>query len=215
MNPEQLKRIIEAVLMVAEDPVSVERLLSVFDPAEYGSATEFRQQIMEALNALRDDYAERGIVLTEVASGFRFQTRADLAPWINRLWEERPGRYSRAFLETLAIIAYKQPVTRAEIEAVRGVSVSSNIIRTLQDREWVRVAGHKEVPGRPALYITTPEFLNYFNLRSLAELPLLPVIGEVAGEAMEGLGMSAALAPAANDTVIPEAAVPVDEPVSI
>jgi segregation and condensation protein B len=207
MNPEHTKRIIEAVLMVAEDPVTVERLLSVFDPAEYGSAMEFRQQIGQALNELREEYAERGINLVEVASGFRFQTRADLAPWINRLWEERPGRYTRAFLETLAIIAYKQPVTRAEIEAVRGVSVSSNIIRTLQDREWVRVAGHKEVPGRPALYVTTPEFLNYFNLQSLAELPSLPVIGELvddslAGDSMDKLALADASTSPTNEITI-------------
>jgi len=132
-----------------------------------------RDAIREALDWLQADCAERGIELQHVASGYRFQVRQELAPWISRLWEERPPRYSRALLETLALIAYRQPITRGEIEAIRGVSVSTNIMKTLQEREWIRVVGHREVPGRPALYGSTRQFLDYFNLKSLDDLPAL------------------------------------------
>jgi len=177
MNEEKIKNIIEAALLTASEPLSIQRLAELFAP-DLGEAPE-RAVIRRALEALRQDYTGRGVELTEVASGYRFQTRADLAPWINRLWEERPHRYSRALLETLAIVAYRQPITRGEIEDIRGVSVSPNIIKTLTEREWVRVVGHRDVPGRPAVYATTLQFLDYFNLRSLSELPSLAELRDI------------------------------------
>jgi segregation and condensation protein B len=171
MTLPQIKNIIEAALMVSERPLTLERLMSLFKPLEIDGS--LYEQVTQALGELRQEYTGRGIELKEVASGFRFQARAELSPWLNQLWEERSPRYSRALLETLAIIAYRQPITRGEIEALRGVSVSSLIIRTLLEREWIRIAGHREVPGRPAVYVTTPQFLDHFNLKSLAELPLL------------------------------------------
>jgi segregation and condensation protein B len=171
MTLPQIKNIIEAALMVSERPLTLERLMILFKPLEIDGS--LYEQVTQALGELRQEYTGRGIELKEVASGFRFQARAELSPWLNQLWEERSPRYSRALLETLAIIAYRQPITRGEIEALRGVSVSSPIIRTLLEREWIRIAGHREVPGRPAVYVTTPQFLDHFNLKSLAELPLL------------------------------------------
>jgi segregation and condensation protein B len=171
MTLPQIKNIIEAALMVSERPLTLERLMILFKPLEIDGS--LYEQVTQALAELRQEYTGRGIELKEVASGFRFQARAELSPWLNQLWEERSPRYSRALLETLAIIAYRQPITRGEIEALRGVSVSSPIIRTLLEREWIRIAGHREVPGRPAVYVTTPQFLDHFNLKSLAELPLL------------------------------------------
>lgn len=171
MTLPQIKNIIEAALMVSERPLTLERLMTLFKPLEIDGS--LYEQVKQALGELRQEYTGRGIELKEVASGFRFQARAELSPWLNQLWEERSPRYSRALLETLAIIAYRQPITRGEIEALRGVSVSSPIIRTLLEREWIRIVGHREVPGRPAVYVTTPQFLDYFNLKSLAELPLL------------------------------------------
>ena len=132
-----------------------------------------RQQIKDALESLEEDYADRGIELKKVASGYRLQAKSDVANWVNKLWTERSPRYTRALLETLAIIAYRQPITRGEIESIRGVSVSSNVIKTLLEREWVKVAGHRDVPGRPAVYASTRHFLDYFNLNSLSELPSL------------------------------------------
>ncbi|SIT73132.1 condensin subunit ScpB [Ectothiorhodosinus mongolicus] len=169
MNDEQLMRILEAALMVSADPLSIEGMERLF--ADHERPT--RAQIKAALQHLEAQCAERGYELKAVGSGWRFQAKADLAPWIARLFEEKPPRYGRALLETLALIAYRQPITRAEIEEVRGVAVSTQIIRTLSDREWVRVIGHKELPGRPALYGTTRQFLDYFNLQSLDELPSL------------------------------------------
>jgi segregation and condensation protein B len=171
MTLPQIKNIIEAALMVSERPLTLERLMILFKPLEIDGS--LYEQVTQALAELRQEYTGRGIELKEVASGFRFQARAELSPWLNQLWEERSPRYSRALLETLAIIAYRQPITRGEIEVLRGVSVSSPIIRTLLEREWIRIAGHREVPGRPAVYVTTPQFLDHFNLKSLAELPLL------------------------------------------
>jgi segregation and condensation protein B len=171
MTLPQIKNIIEAALMVSERPLTLERLITLFKPLEIDGS--LYEQVTQALGELRQEYTGRGIELKEVASGFRFQARAELSPWLNQLWEERSPRYSRALLETLAIIAYRQPITRGEIEALRGVSVSSPIIRTLLEREWIRIVGHREVPGRPAVYVTTPQFLDHFNLKSLAELPLL------------------------------------------
>ena len=170
-----LKSILEAVLLASGEPLSLEMLATVFSDEERPSNTE----ISQSLEALNDDYAERGLELKEVASGFRIQVREDANPWVARLWEDRPQRYSRALLETLSLIAYRQPITRGDIEEVRGVSVRTNIIRTLQEREWIRVVGHRDVPGKPALFGTTKVFLDYFNLASLDDLPSLAEIKDM------------------------------------
>ncbi len=172
MSETQIKNIIEASLMVADRPLASTQLQSVLEP-EYGGEA-LPGLIVEALDELQQDYAERGVELKQVARGYRFQARPELATWVNRLWEERPPRYSRALLETLALIAYRQPVTRGEIEALRGVALSTGILKTLLERHWVRVAGHRDVPGHPAVYATTSQFLEYFNLKTLGELPPLP-----------------------------------------
>jgi segregation and condensation protein B len=173
MNPEQLKNIIEAALMVSEKAVSVSQLLAIF---EKETDRPERADIKTAIEQIMQDYEGRGIELKEVSSGYRVQVNGDYADWINHLFDDRPPRYSRALLETLAIIAYRQPVTRAEIEEIRGVSVSSNIIRTLQERSWIRVVGQRDIPGKPELLATTKEFLDYFNLKKLSELPSLSEI---------------------------------------
>ncbi|MDV3241300.1 MAG: SMC-Scp complex subunit ScpB [Methylocaldum sp.] len=165
----ELKTIIEAALLAAGRPLSFAELENLFADNERPEPAE----IQSALAELAEDCRGRAVELKQVASGYRLQVREAFSPWISRLFEERPGRYSRAFLETLAIIAYRQPVTRGEIEDIRGVAVSSGIVRTLQERGWVQVVGHKEVPGRPALLATTKQFLDYFNLKSLGELPPL------------------------------------------
>lgn len=170
-----LKSIVEAAIFAADDPLSINELQQLFLEHEQPD----KQTLRATLNALQAEYSVRPMELVEVASGFRFQIRQAYSPWVSRLWEEKPVRYSRALLETLAIIAYQQPVTRGEIEEIRGVAVSTNIIRTLQDREWIRVIGHKEVPGRPAIYATTRQFLDYFNLRTVAELPTLAELKEL------------------------------------
>lgn len=170
-----LKSILEAVLMASDEPVDMAALASLFGDEERPSNAE----IGTALSELREDYAERGIELKEVASGYRIQVREDVNHWVARLWEERPQRYSRALLETLALIAYRQPITRGDIEEVRGVSVRSSIIRTLQEREWIRVVGHRDVPGKPALFGTTRGFLDYFGLTSLDDLPSLAEIKDM------------------------------------
>ena len=201
MQQPPLKNIIEAILLAAAKPMTVSQLLAMLadepvspeekgeektegeaaeavdeasgeDEAPAAEAPE-RDAVRQALAELAVDYEGRGFELKEVASGFRIQVRDDYAPWVSRLWEEKPPKYSRALLETLALIAYRQPITRAEIEDIRGVAVSSNIVKTLLEREWIRVVGHKELPGRPAMYATTRQFLDYFNLKSLAELPTL------------------------------------------
>ncbi len=168
-NLDRLKLIIEGALLAAGRPLSIDHILSLFLDEDQPT----REEIREALDMLQADCENRGVELKEVASGFRFQVKSDFAPWVSRLWEEKPARYSRATLETLALIAYRQPITRSEIEDVRGVSVSSTIIKSLLEREWVRVVGHRDVPGKPALYGTTKGFLDYFNLKSLSELPPL------------------------------------------
>jgi segregation and condensation protein B len=168
-NPEKLKQIVEGALLAAGRPLSIDQLLALFMDEEQPS----RDEIRGALNTLQEECAERGVELQEVSSGFRYQVKADLAEWVARLWEEKPSRYSRATLETLALIAYRQPITRSEIEDVRGVSVSSNIIKSLLEREWIRVIGHRDVPGKPALYGTTKVFLDYFSLKNLSDLPPL------------------------------------------
>lgn len=176
MNQAQLKNIIEAALMVSDAPLSINRLLSLFDN---DTMQPEKTDIREVLEALQQDYHERGIELKEIANGFRFQARADYADWVNRLFDERPQRYSRALLETLAIITYRQPITRGEIESIRGVSVSSKLIKTLQEREWVRVVGQRDVPGRPELLATTKQFLDHFNLKKLSDLPPLAEIKDI------------------------------------
>jgi len=173
MDKEQLKNIIEAALMVSERPVSLNRLLALF---EKELDRPEKADVRAAIDQITEDYTGRGIEVKEVASGFRIQVNGDYSEWINLLFEDRPPRYSRALLETLAIIAYRQPVTRAEIEEIRGVSVSSNIIRTLQERSWIRVVGQRDIPGRPELLATSKEFLDYFNLKKLSELPALAEI---------------------------------------
>lgn len=174
-EPKELKHIIEALLLANGGPLSLTQLVSLFEGNEAHSSDD----VAKALEELSSELEGRGIELIEVASGFRLQTRRDLLPWVSRLWEQRPQRYSRAMLEILALIAYRQPVTRGEIEEVRGVSVRSSVIRTLQEREWIRVVGHRDVPGKPALFGTTKVFLDYFNLTSLDDLPTLAEIKDM------------------------------------
>ena len=175
-DSESLKRIIEAALLAAGEPLSITALGALFSDEERPSAGE----IGAALSALATDCEGRAIEMVEVASGFRLQIRQNLTLWVSRLWTEKPQRYSRAMLETLSLIAYRQPITRGEIEEVRGVSVHTNIIRTLQERDWIRVIGHRDVPGKPALFGTTRAFLDYFNLASLDDLPTLAEIHDMA-----------------------------------
>jgi len=177
MEQQQLKNIIEAALLAADQPLSTTQLSALFPVEEAPAQAEIRA----ALNQLSEECHGRGIELIQVASGFRLQVRQELQPWVSRLWQQRPPRYSRALLETLVLIAYRQPVTRGEIEQIRGVSVSSNIMRTLQERQWVRIIGHRDVPGRPGLYGTTKVFLDYFNLKSLDDLPTLAEIKDIEG----------------------------------
>ena len=169
MSPDLIRRVIEGALLASGKPLDISRLESLFEEEQRPP----RDQIKAALEEIEGDCRGRGFELKQVGSGYRFQVSQDLAPWVNRLWEEKPKRYSRAMLETLALIAYRQPLTRGDIEQVRGVAVSSDIIKTLQEREWVRVVGHRDVPGRPALYATTKQFLDYFNMKSLEDLPAL------------------------------------------
>ncbi|RMG29994.1 MAG: SMC-Scp complex subunit ScpB [Gammaproteobacteria bacterium] len=175
----ELKHILEAALLAAGRPLSLDQLQKLF-PEE--GARPDKARLREALAELEADYRDRAIELREVGSGWRIQVRSRFSPWVNRLWEEKPPRYSRALLETLAIIAYRQPITRGEIEEIRGVSVSTQILRTLQEREWVRIVGHRDVPGRPALYATTRQFLDYFNLKSLDDLPPLQALRDLEPE---------------------------------
>ena len=175
LGAAELKRIVEAALMAAAEPLSVNRLAALFKPGEL-QPQEGRQRIRHCLDRLAEEAEGRGYELKQVASGYRFQIRQSLSPWVSRLWEEKPPRYSRALLETLALIVYRQPVTRADIESVRGVAVSQNILRTLLERGWIRVVGQRETPGRPNLYGATRGFLDYFNLRSFDDLPPLEEI---------------------------------------
>jgi segregation and condensation protein B len=171
----KLRQILEGLLLAAGKPLSLAAMAEVFLEEERPTDDELRA----ALALIAEDCAGRGFELKEVASGFRFQVRQELSPWVSRLWEEKPQRYTRALLETLALVAYRQPITRGDIEEIRGVSVSSTIIRTLLDREWIRVVGHRDVPGRPAMFATTRQFLDYFNLKSLQELPPLSEIRDL------------------------------------
>ncbi|MBS0570675.1 MAG: SMC-Scp complex subunit ScpB [Proteobacteria bacterium] len=175
MEFPQIKRIIEAALLAAAQPLSLAQLSALFGESEAVS----HEELARALEELGTDCVGRGVELKEVASGFRYQVRQDVHPWVARLWTERQTRYSRALLETLALIAYRQPITRGEIEQIRGVAVSTNIVKTLEEREWVRVVGYRDVPGKPALLGTTKNFLDYFNLKSLDELPPMAEIREI------------------------------------
>jgi segregation and condensation protein B len=197
--------VVEAALLAYGQPLSVEQLRELFDEFERPDSSEVRK----ALAALSEDCAGRPMALVEVASGWRLQVRAEYSGRLSRLWQERPSRYSRALLETLALIAYRQPITRAEIEDVRGVTVNPNIVRTLTERGWIRVVGHREVPGHPELLGTTREFLDYFGLKSLDDLPSLAALKDMddVGIQLEFAGpvtvqAAAAGMPAANDSEV-------------
>ncbi|UCG73434.1 MAG: SMC-Scp complex subunit ScpB [Chromatiales bacterium] len=176
MDNQQLTKVVEAALLAAGRPLSLDELRDL--AAAHGSGPT-KPELRAALTQLQEDCEDRAIEIREVASGFRAQVRAELAPWLTKLWEQRPPRYSRALMETLAIIAYRQPVTRGEIEDIRGVSVTTNIIRTLLEREWIREVGHRDVPGRPAMFGTTREFLDYFGLKKLDDLPELTALTDL------------------------------------
>ncbi len=174
-SPDELKNIIEAAILVSEEPVTVDRILGMFTDATKPE----RSTVNDLLLELEQEYANRGFELKRIEKAYRIQTREEYSPWLARLRAGRPPRYSRALLETLAIIAYRQPVTRGEIEEIRGVAVSTDIIRTLVDREWVRQVGVRDVPGKPALFATTRSFLEYFNLEGLSQLPSLQDIRDM------------------------------------
>lgn len=169
MDEIEIKHFLEAALLAAGRPLSIDQLKGLFD----GRLAIQRSDIRKAIETLNEEYEDRGIIISEVASGFRMQVKPAMADRLQKLWEERPPRYSRAMFETLALIAYRQPITRGEIEDIRGVSVSSNIVRQLMERDWVRVVGHRDVPGRPAMFATTKAFLDYFGLLKLDDLPPL------------------------------------------
>ncbi|HIE87657.1 MAG: SMC-Scp complex subunit ScpB [bacterium] len=183
MDSLPLKQIIEGAILAAEAPLSIDQLMRLFE----GDEPE-RVDVRDALQEIEQECEGRGFELKQVASGYRFQVRSSYGEWVSRLWKEKPPRYSRALLETLALIAYKQPITRGDVEEIRGVAVSTNIIRTLLEREWVRIVGHRDVPGHPALYATTKNFLDYFDLRNLDELPSLAEIKDLT-QANEELDM--------------------------
>jgi segregation and condensation protein B len=175
MNPQYLKNVIEAALLAAGRPLTLEELTNVFDERDGTIADE----VKSAIAALTGEYETRGLELLEVASGYRIQIRPAVVEPVSRLWQERPAKYSRALLETLALIAYRQPITRGEIEQIRGVAVNPNIIKTLHERNWIRVVGHRDVPGKPELLGTTREFLDYFSLKKLDDLPTLAQLKEL------------------------------------
>jgi segregation and condensation protein B len=195
MNEQYVKNVIEAALLAAGRPLAMEELVSVFDERDGSNAGE----VQSAIAALQSEYETRGLELLEVASGFRIQIRAAVAEPVSRLWQERPTKYSRAMLETLALVAYRQPITRGEIEQIRGVAVNPNIIKTLLERNWIRVIGHRDVPGRPELLGTTREFLDYFSLKKLDDLPTLAQLKE-----LEDLRVQLSL-PGADPQVAPTA----------
>jgi segregation and condensation protein B len=174
-DTEQLRRIVEGAILAAGEALTVDKLHSLFEEYEAPEKSAIRNILQDIARSCEG----RGFQLVEVASGWRFQVREDVATWVNRLWDEKPQKYSRAMLETLALIAYRQPITRGDIEDVRGVAVSSHIIKTLVEREWVKIVGHRDVPGRPSLYATTRQFLDYFNLKSLDELPTLSELKDI------------------------------------
>ena len=187
----KVKMIIEGLLLAAGRPLTLESIAAVFNEEERPE----NEELLGVLARIDGECGDRGFELTKVASGYRFQVKQELAEWVGKLWEERPPRYTRALLETLALVAYRQPITRGDIEEIRGVAVSSNIIRTLLDREWIRVVGQRDVPGRPSMFATTKQFLDYFNLESLQQLPALSEIRDIDGGAKD-LGFEAELAAA-------------------
>lgn len=209
MDQSLINRIVEAALLAATQPLTLAQLHGLFpedEPAPEGSVEQALQQLTEAC-------ADRGVELVEVASGYRYQVKADVHAWVARLWTERKTKYTRATLETLALIAYRQPITRGEIEQVRGVAVSSNIIQALEEREWIRVVGHRDVPGKPALFGTTRAFLDYFGLKRLDELPPLSELRDIGElEPQLPLGDDGQLAaPLAAAAATPEAAAADDD----
>lgn len=175
MQVDKLQNILEAILISATKPLSIEKLLVFFQPEDLVN----RQDLKQGLIDLANTFDSHSVELVETATGFRFQTREQYKLWVTQHWDEKPAKYSRALLETLALIVYRQPISRAEIEDIRGVAVSSHIVKTLQERDWIRVVGHKEVPGRPSLLGTTRQFLDYFNLKSLDEMPSLSEIQDI------------------------------------
>ncbi|WHZ17861.1 MAG: Segregation and condensation protein B [Rhodanobacteraceae bacterium] len=196
MEQEKLNNIVEAALLAAQQPLTLPMLSALFPETDGVS----HDDLARALETLAQACEGRGIELVEVASGFRYQVREDVHPWVARLWAERSTKYSRALLETLALIAYRQPITRGEIEQVRGVTVASSIMHTLEEREWIRVVGYRDVPGKPALFGTTRQFLDYFNLKSLDQLPTLAEIREIADpDPQLALAPDAAGAPSESD----------------
>jgi segregation and condensation protein B len=212
MNNDELKNIIEAALLAAGRPLTIDQMVAIFEEAECPE----RDAVRQAIDTLNEEYAERGIEIHRVASGYRLQVKKELAPWVSRLWEEKPARYTRALLETLSLIAYRQPITRGEIEDVRGVAVSSNIIKTLMEREWIRVLGHRDVPGKPAMYGTTREFLDYFNLKSLSQLPTLQELRDIdsinAELDLDDNNIAAAEGPSDEDISVPDSGEDSDSP---
>ena len=211
MNSDLIKRIVEGALMAAGKSLDLNQLERLFEEGERPP----KDQIKAALEEIETDCRGRGFELKQTASGFRFQVQQELATWVNRLWEEKPKRYSRAMLETLSLIAYRQPLTRGDIELVRGVAVSSEIIRTLQEREWVRVVGYRDVPGKPALFATTKQFLDYFNLKSLDDLPALGEIKDLTelDPALE-LSLAQDLPPSDNQDISESQNLPLNESVA-
>jgi segregation and condensation protein B len=204
VDQTEIKHFVEAALLAAGRPLSLDQLQSLFDR----SSEPEKSQLREAIGSLQNEYEERGLTITEVASGFRTQIKASMADRLQKLWEERPPRYSRAFFETLALIAYRQPVTRGEIEEIRGVAVSTNIMRSLLEREWIRVVGHRDVPGRPAMFGTTRLFLDYFGLKKLDDLPPLADLSD-----WETLRVQLNLPQVSEEEVEPETAEITDLPI--
>lgn len=202
MEDTEIKCLVEAALLAAGRPLSIDQLQQLFD----GRSIPEKSVLRKAIGELIEDYEHRGFAIVEVASGFRIQIRADMAARLHKLWEERPPRYSRALFETLALIAYRQPITRGEIEAIRGVSVSSNIVRSLMERDWIRVVGHRDVPGRPAMFSTTKAFLDYFGLKKLDDLPPLADLSD-----WENLRVQLKL-PDVDESPSPDVDVPPDAP---
>ena len=200
---EKVRAIIEAALFSADGPVPLDRLMGLFKDGEIAPGIKEKRQIIKtALKELNDECENRGVELTNLAGGYRFQSRQELSPWISRLWDEKPPRYTRALLETLAIIAYQQPVSRGDIEQIRGVAVSPNIMRTLMDREWVQSLGHREVPGRPMLYGTTRSFLDYFGVKKLSDLPPLEEIKQLVDPAFIGAEVETEEIPKSSGTEV-------------
>jgi segregation and condensation protein B len=204
MNDQYVKNVVEAALLAAGRPLPMEELVSVFDERDGSNAEEVKRAIVSLIT----EYETRGLELLEVASGFRIQIRAAVAQPVARLWQERPTKYSRALLETLALVAYRQPITRGEIEQIRGVAVNPNIIKTLHERNWIRVVGHRDVPGKPELLGTTREFLDYFSLKKLDDLPTLAQLKE-----LEDLRVQLTLPGAEREVLVdPEASIDAAQP---